>query len=319
MEHIAGDSSAGKRLISFIIPALNEEESIPQTIDSISKYSTRDWDHEVIVVDHGSTDRTREIAAGMGARVLMPPALTIGALRNFGARQARGTILVFLDADVALTAEWQSHSSAWLPTVLEAGNIVSGAKVLAPHSSSAILKHWFAPLTSESSTQLSYLGSAHLIMPRAFFECLGGFDERLKTGEDYDLCERARKYGAAILPHPQLKAFHNRFPTTFRQFIRRERWHGTGDTQGLGRIIQSKVALMTIAFVGLHGAVIVSALASSISGILISSLMILGLLGVSILKKFSTNTPKQLLYRIPICYTYYIGRALAFLPSARWQ
>lgn len=304
---------------SFVIPVLNEENYLPATLDSIDRYHPIGWDYEIIIVDHGSTDRTRDIAIAAGATVLMPNAATIAALRNAGASNAEGAILIFLDADVTLTPEWRAASAAWLVTALENQGFITGSKVLPPPGDSFVIENWFRPLVEQKTNKTRYLGSAHLIVPTSLFNKTGGFDPTLQTGEDYDFCERSRAKGFDIVPNNALRSFHSRFPKNVGEFIRRERWHGCGDRQSWGRVLKSKVAMMTIAFVLLHGIAFASALVASMTGAIVSILLILGLLGVSVLKKFSSNSPKQFLYRIPICYAYYVGRALAFLPSGRWQ
>ncbi|MDR3161697.1 MAG: glycosyltransferase [Spirochaetaceae bacterium] len=84
--------------VSIIIPTLNEETTLPKLLESIKIQDFSDY--EVIVADARSKDRTREIAAGYGCRVV-DGGLPAGG-RNAGARAAQGEFLFFLDADVML-------------------------------------------------------------------------------------------------------------------------------------------------------------------------------------------------------------------------
>ncbi|GHV80385.1 hypothetical protein AGMMS49944_21760 [Spirochaetia bacterium] len=84
--------------VSIIIPALNEEELLPKLLDSIKGQDFEDY--EVILADAHSKDRTREIAASYGCRVVDGGLPAAG--RNAGAAAARGEFLFFLDADVVL-------------------------------------------------------------------------------------------------------------------------------------------------------------------------------------------------------------------------
>lgn len=84
--------SAAKRLISIVIPTLNEQFGIEKTIKSIPKSLIRDklgYDMEIIIVDGDSIDSTREIAAKMGARVIIEKRKGYGRACKTGFAAAR--------------------------------------------------------------------------------------------------------------------------------------------------------------------------------------------------------------------------------------
>jgi hypothetical protein len=93
--------------VSILIPALNEEAGIKNTIASIPQSSIRDlgYDMEILVVDGNSTDRTREIARKMGARVIIQNGKGYGSAYKIGLKAANGNIIVTLDADNTYPAE----------------------------------------------------------------------------------------------------------------------------------------------------------------------------------------------------------------------
>ena len=94
--------SATKRLISIIIPTLNEQSGIEKTIKSIPKSVIRDklgYEVEIIIVDGDSIDSTREIASKMGARVIIEKRKGYGRACKSGFAAAKGEILVTVDAD----------------------------------------------------------------------------------------------------------------------------------------------------------------------------------------------------------------------------
>ncbi len=83
--------------LSIIIPAYNEENYLPATLDAIRAALT--GDAEIIVVDNLSTDLTRDIAAARDADVISETERNIGKVRNTGADAASGDVLIFIDAD----------------------------------------------------------------------------------------------------------------------------------------------------------------------------------------------------------------------------
>lgn len=87
-------------MISFIIPAYNEEKYIQCCIFAIQcACKALDCKHEIIVVDDQSSDLTRACALKLGVKVLTKKIRHLGEVRNHGAREARGDYLVFVDAD----------------------------------------------------------------------------------------------------------------------------------------------------------------------------------------------------------------------------
>jgi len=84
-------------MISFIVPAYNEETELPSTLGAIrAATSGLSQSVEIIVVDDASTDATPEIAEQAGARVVSIHRRQIGAARNAGARAAQVNICFLL-------------------------------------------------------------------------------------------------------------------------------------------------------------------------------------------------------------------------------
>lgn len=92
-----------KNKISVIIIAKNEATRISTCIEHAK------WADEIIVVDNGSTDETIEIAEKMKVKVFKQPGLNFSELRDYGAKVATGTWLLYIDADEWVTKELQKE------------------------------------------------------------------------------------------------------------------------------------------------------------------------------------------------------------------
>ncbi|HTK30189.1 MAG TPA: glycosyltransferase family 2 protein [Vicinamibacterales bacterium] len=93
--------------VTVVIPTRNEEGGIARIIDAVRPHAT-----EILVVDGRSTDRTREIAAARCARVIEDTGRGKGEALRLSFTEARGDILVFIDAD-------GSHDPGDIPRLVE--------------------------------------------------------------------------------------------------------------------------------------------------------------------------------------------------------
>ena len=186
-------------MISFIVPAYNEELELLRTIESI-RAAAQDRPHEIIVVDDASTDRTAAIAGNAGARVTSINRRQIAAARNAGSRAANGNILFFVDADTQINEKHVSGAIA----ALEQGCSGGGAQVDVAGR---------IPMWSRISLRIFcalYFGlnlgaGAFLFTSRENFDEVGGFDETLFIGEEVYFSVALRKLGRfEILSEPVL-------------------------------------------------------------------------------------------------------------------
>jgi glycosyltransferase involved in cell wall biosynthesis len=92
-------------MLSFVIPALNEEALIGRCIESI-RQECADWRYEIIVVDNGSTDNTVAIATEHGATIVIEPRKGVTRARQRGLEAAVYDIVAFIDADNEIPAGW---------------------------------------------------------------------------------------------------------------------------------------------------------------------------------------------------------------------
>jgi glycosyltransferase involved in cell wall biosynthesis len=178
-------------MISFIIPAYNEERELSSTLAAI-RGAASDVSHpfEIIVVDDASTDATPEIAEQAAARVVSIHRRQIAAARNAGARAAQGEYLFFVDADTRIN---QTHVTEAM-TLLEAGYTGGGARGVMDGFIplwSRILLHAFCTLYFG----LNLGAGAFLFTTRRNFEATGGFDEQYFAGEEVYFSLALRKLG----------------------------------------------------------------------------------------------------------------------------
>jgi glycosyltransferase involved in cell wall biosynthesis len=225
---IRGTAVAGTVAVSVVIPALNEEKMIGRCLEALAHADFARERFEVIVVDNGSKDRTREIAGSfqerLNLRVLEKRGVRISALRNFGAREAKGAIVAFLDADCLAQREWLERIVDRVPA---AGAEIVGAHYLLPQDSTWVGRTWHRYQEAEKSGEVSHVPAGDLIMRREDFLRLGGFDETIQTNEDYELCERARAHGMKVQAMPELGVVHLGTAQSLRVFFRKQAWHGT--------------------------------------------------------------------------------------------
>jgi glycosyltransferase involved in cell wall biosynthesis len=238
-----------ERAITFIIPAYNEEISLPKVLESIVRHMPPTLAYEIIVADNGSQDGTVKVAKSFDVIVFVDDMATVGGLRNRAADIATGRVLVFLDADIQLTPSWAKNIQRVYQSLIENPWQVTGSRCGIPASESWIEKYWFKPLLE---IEAKYINSGHLITTRELFNRLGGFDDQLESGEDYAFGMSAAAANALVINNPSLVVVHEGYPKTLLQFIRREIWHGRGDCKSLKSIIKSKVAIASIAFASLN-------------------------------------------------------------------
>ncbi|MFP4393493.1 MAG: TIGR04283 family arsenosugar biosynthesis glycosyltransferase [Desulfohalobiaceae bacterium] len=171
--------------ISVIIPTLNEAQQIEGAIQSAQLEGST----EVIVVDGGSQDKSREIAEKAGAKVLHS-APGRAEQQNLGAAQARGGILLFLHADTRLPAGYARQ----VRELLQDPEVVLGAFALRIEGASGLLRLVQAGTNLRSRWLRLPYGDQGLFLRCRLFKVWGGF-ARLRIMEDFELVKRAGRQG----------------------------------------------------------------------------------------------------------------------------
>jgi glycosyltransferase involved in cell wall biosynthesis len=209
-------------LISVIIPTLNEEKLLPRLLDQLSDQNLKSkYEFEIIVSDGGSKDKTLEIAKNYTDKIVVyqeKRRQKISEGKNAGFKISKGEILVFICADCRI-----ENPEMFFDYVSNFKN----SKYLAA-------TFWFDVFPEEKKWSdyifhtffnwliklLNYVGNGMgrgecQVIKREVFEKVGGYNEELTAGEDYDLYTRIRKLGK-IDVNFKIKIFES--PRRYRKY-----------------------------------------------------------------------------------------------------
>jgi rSAM/selenodomain-associated transferase 2 len=176
-------------MITVVIPALNAETTLPATLTALVPAALEGLVREVIVVDGGSSDRTREVADQAGAELLTAPP-NRGTQMRAGANAARHPWLLFLNADTVLDAGWEREADHFMERVDSGASRHAAAAFrfaldddgIAPRALEGLVRLRCAVL------RLPY-GAQGLLISRAAYDKAGGH-RTMPLMEDLDLALR---------------------------------------------------------------------------------------------------------------------------------
>ena len=186
-------------MISFIVPAYNEEHELSDTLVAIREAaSATARPYEIIVVDDASTDATAKIASDAGAKVVQIDRRQIAASRNAGGHAAQGEYLFFIDADTRIN---RAHVSGGI-AALE-GGYAGGSALVAMDGFVPIWGRMLLRGFSSLYFGLNLGAGAFLFTTRGNFDVVGGFDEQYFAGEEvYFSLELKKLGGFKVLREP---------------------------------------------------------------------------------------------------------------------
>lgn len=195
-------------LFSIIIPVFNAEETLDRTVHSVLDQSIADF--ELLLIDDGSTDRSLEKMLDFASkdrriRVVSQENRGVAATRNLGVELAQGTLIAFLDADdIWAHNKLERHASLHrrdrMIAVSCANVAFIGPKTEALDRASTVSGMSFKSLTlHDLIAENPVCTTSNLVVCRACFDAVGGFDESLRHAEDQEWLMRAAAAGYLIM------------------------------------------------------------------------------------------------------------------------
>lgn len=181
-------------LVSVVITTLNEEHYIESCLKSIKNQTYNN--KEIIVVDSESSDKTLEITKKYADKVIVENCI-MSRGRNIGAKEAKGKVLCFFDADVILFKDWIKKAVSYLydsDVIAVYGDLFPIEKNAKANLVYSIQD--FCNFTARTIRMpiFSKLGTA-VAIKREFFEKVGGYPEDKASCEDIRLSLKLRRYG----------------------------------------------------------------------------------------------------------------------------
>lgn len=194
--------------VTILIPALNEEKALPQTISCLAAMAPAP--DEILLIDGGSEDRTMALANAAGFRTLLSSKRGRGAQINYGVAQATGDIICILHADTilphdAITVIRQTMSDDYTALASFTPRIAGPTGTRWGSTFHNWIKTWYAPLLARPHLFLRgvrlLFGDHAMFFRRKHFLEVGGCDERIVVLEEADLCIKLARFGRTRMVH----------------------------------------------------------------------------------------------------------------------
>ncbi|PAX53181.1 glycosyltransferase [Brunnivagina elsteri] len=239
-------------LISAIICTHNRDNYLGAAIDSLLAQQSK-VGFEVVVVDNGSSDRTREVVeqrlGDSRLKYIFEPVLGLSVARNTGAKAASGKIFAYLDDDAEASTFWLQT----LHSAFEANSklAIAGGKVTLLYPEGIQAPRWLTPSLSSNlgaydlGSSLVYIKNPGLTprglnyaIRRSFLEEIGGFDtnlgrigKNLLSNEELQMTEIALSRGWQVAYIPEALVAHNVSPERLHRswFFSRGWWQGISE------------------------------------------------------------------------------------------
>jgi len=182
-------------MISFIVPAYNEERLLGATLDSLHAAGRAMGDaYEIVVADDASTDQTAAIVERNGAVLVSVSHRQIAATRNSGARAAKGDLLIFVDADTIV-------NEAVVRGAVEAvrDGAVGGGAAIEFDGAVPLYARLLLPVLVWVFRTGRLAAGCFLFCTRSAFVAVGGFDEAFFGAEELVISAALKRRGKFVV------------------------------------------------------------------------------------------------------------------------
>ena len=217
--------------VSVVVASYNGERTLKACLDSLARLNYPDY--EVILVDDGSVDTTRQIAfAHPNVRYFRHEEnLGLSVARNTGIAAATGEIIAFTDSDCRADEDWLYYLVGGLLEGEFAG--IGGPNLLPPEDSpvaAAVMASPGGPAhVMLTDRQAEHIPGCNMAFYKGALEQAGGFDPIFhKAGDDVDLCWRLQQAGLRIGFSPAAFVWHYR-RSTIRAYLKQQRGYGEAE------------------------------------------------------------------------------------------
>jgi len=187
--------------VSTVIPAFNEEELLPKCLESVLAQDY-EGEHEIILVDNGSSDGTLRVARGYGVKVVSEPRRGYSEALVAGFAAASGDIITCTDADSVVPRNWISSLVREYDSRSDVVAIGGEIEFTCPNWKSRLLTRWLIPLINRidrANRGGPHMWGANMSVRRDAFLAAGGWNRRFSLQADSELSERLRKIGRVIV------------------------------------------------------------------------------------------------------------------------
>src|SRR5579863_876754 len=230
--------------LSVVIPTYNRSEILQQAVSAHLKQTAVENVSEIIVVDDGSTDSTRDVVAmlsersSISIRYFRQENKGPAAARNLGIREACSELVLFTDDDIIPRPTLVAEHLDWHRRFPESSTAVLGNVTWAPEVRITPFMRWYGSdfLFSYAHfigrTELDYTDfyTCNLSLKTAFLRRNGVFDEEFKVAayEDIELGYRLKKAGMRLLYSAKAQGYHEQY-VSFDDACRRARKAGLAE------------------------------------------------------------------------------------------